>query len=145
MSLPPLKARFSINVLENGDSEILLLKRSIKAKLGPGLWGFPAGHIEAGESPATCAQRELEEEIGSDFTIRFITSFGPVRDTKFGGVYEIHLYHYRWLEGNVRLNHEHSQYAWVGPFEFMTYDVMDGIEEDIRYLNIWPGMTLSPD
>lgn len=137
MPLPPIKARFSINVLENTGSEILLLKRSSKAELGPGLWGFPAGHIEAGESPADCAQRELVEEIGSDYKTEFIKHFGPVRDTKFGGVYEIFLYHYRWFEGSIQLNHEHSEYAWVGRLQFGDYKVMDGIEEDLQYLNIW--------
>ena len=38
---------------------MLLLKRS-----NDGLWGFPGGHIEAGETPEVAAVRECQEEMG---------------------------------------------------------------------------------
>jgi len=136
--------RFAINVLENSNNEILLLKRNPQARPGPGLWGFPAGHIEDGESPEDCAWRELNEEIGHDFESEMITRLGPMRDTFYGGIYEIHLFHRRWLGGGVRLNAEHTGYAWVGKETFRDYAVMDGIDEDIFYLGIWPVEYLNP-
>ena len=136
--LPPVKDRFSVNIVENAHSELLLLKRSTGSKFGPGLWGFPAGHIDPGETAEECALRELKEEIGPVFTIEPLASMGPVRDSYYGGVYEIYLYHHRWLDGEIKLNREHSQYAWVGREEYKKYPVMDGIDEDIRYFGIWP-------
>ena len=136
--LPPVKDRFSVNIIENIHFELLLLKRSTESKFGPGLWGFPAGHIDPGETPGECALRELKEEIGPVFTTEPLASMGPVRDSYYGGVYEIYLYHHRWLDGEIKLNHEHSQYAWVGREEYKKYPVMDGIDEDIRYFGIWP-------
>ncbi len=144
-SLPPIKARFSINILENSHSELLLLKRSYATKFGPGLWGFSSGHIEPGESSEACALRELKEEIGPDFTIESLATLGPVRDSYYGGVYEIYLFHHRWLDGEVKLNHEHSSYAWVSREDFRDYTVMDGIDEDIRYFDIWPLEFLNKD
>ena len=144
-SLPPIKDRFSINVIENRSSELLLLKRSKTTNFGPGLWGFSAGHIEAGESAETCALRELEEEIGANFSIERLAILEPVRDHYYGGVYEINLFHHRWLGGEVELNHEHSQYAWVNRQDYKRYAVMDGIDEDIRYLDIWPLEFLNKD
>lgn len=135
---PPVAARYAINVIENEAGELLLLRRAATARLAPGLWGFPAGHIEAGESPADCAARELQEEIGPDHAVRLLRVIGPIRDTLYGGIYEIHLYHLRWLRGTVKLNHEHTAHAWVGRERFRDYDVMDGIDEDILYLGIWP-------
>lgn len=135
---PPVKARFSINILENENSEILLLKRSLDTEFGPGLWGFPAGHIEENESPKECAERELREELGNDVEVCLLARLGPVRDTFYGGVYEIFLYHQRWLDGNIRLNHEHSEYAWVDRYHYHQFPVMDGIDEDIQYFSIWP-------
>ncbi|MBT7951305.1 MAG: NUDIX domain-containing protein [Gammaproteobacteria bacterium] len=144
-TLPSVKARFSINVVENSNSELLLLKRSKASKFGPGLWGFPAGHIDPGESPEECALRELEEEIGPVFTVEDLSSMGPVRDSYYGGIYEINLFHRRWLDGDVKLNHEHTAYAWVKREEYKDYPVMDGIDEDIRYFNIWPSKFLNTD
>lgn len=142
---PSIQARFSINILENKQNEILLLKRSMKAGLGPGLWGFPAGHIRDYEDPAHCAVRELYEEIGNNFVIYPVQNMGPVRDTFYGGIYEVYLFHYRWLRGTINLNEEHSEYTWISASEYKNYAVMDGLDEDILYLDIWPKIYLNQD
>jgi len=139
-----IKARFSINVLENDRNEILLLKRGQHTSFGPGMWGFSSGHIEQDESPEACSLRELREEIGGRINVQLLRSIGPVRDSFYGGVYEIHLYHYRWLNGEIQLNHEHTEYAWVSKEDFRNYSVMDGIDEDIHYFGIWPRKYLNP-
>jgi len=134
----PPKARFSICVVEDAQSRLLFLKRAPDRPLGPGLWGFPAGHIEDGETPEDCARRELAEEIGARHAVSELARLAPIRDTSYGGVYEIHLFHFRWHEGDVRLNHEHTEYAWLAPGEHRRLDVMNGIDEDIRLLDVWP-------
>ena len=141
----PIKSRFSINILENASNEILLLKRPPDTEMGPGLWGFPAGQIKEGEDPAHCALRELHEEIGKDIIIYPLQEYGPVRDSFYGGIYQIFLFHHRWHSGNISLNEEHTDYAWVGPRDFRNYAVMDGMDEDIAYLNIWPREYLNKD
>jgi len=138
-------ARFAINVLENSAGEILLLKRRGDKKLGGGLWGFPAGHIEAGETPEQCAWRELREEIGDDFHTELLQRYGPVHDTWYGGIYEVHLFHRRWLDGTVLMNDEHTDYAWVSREAYRNYEIMDGIDEDLYYLGIWPVEFLNKD
>lgn len=137
-------ARYAINVVENAGNEILLLKRQPEAALGAGLWGFPAGHIENGETPEACALRELAEELGPEFSIQTLNKLSPLRNSLHGGNDEIHLFHQRWLEGKVVLNREHTAYAWVGKEEFRNYDVLDGVDEDLLYLGIWPRQYLNP-
>jgi ADP-ribose pyrophosphatase len=46
------------------DSERVLLIRQFRPVLNAWLWEIPAGLLEKGEDPKTCAARELEEETG---------------------------------------------------------------------------------
>ncbi len=131
-------SRCAINVVETAGKEILLLKRAMHLRLGAGRWGFCAGHIEANETPLQCSARELREEIGCRHQVQLLRAHGPVRDTLYGGLYEIHLFHYLWLRGDIELGEEHTGFAWVGRETYRDYDVMDGIDEDLAWLEVWP-------
>ena len=130
--------RFSICLLEDAAGRLLFIKRAPQLELAPGKWGFPAGHIEAGETAEQCALRELGEEIGPGHEVQEQQRLGPIRDRLFGGIFEVHLFHYRWLSGEVALNHEHTDFRWLGRHEYKGLDVMRGIDEDIRLLDLWP-------
>lgn len=142
-SAPPT-ARYALNLLLDSAERLLLLRRSMQAGLGPGLWGLPAGKLEPGESAATAARREMQEEIGFGHGVSLLRYIGPIRDTCYGGQYEIHLFHQRWHHGRVLLNAEHTAYAWVCRERYRDYAVMDGIDEDIALLGFWPQRYLDP-
>jgi 8-oxo-dGTP diphosphatase len=137
--------RYAINVIEDEQDRILLLQRSPGATLGPGLWGFSGGHIEAGETAEQCSMRELDEELGSSHALELCGQLGPVRDTFYGGTFQVFLFHYLWRGGRIRLNEEHTRYEWVAKEDYRAYPVMDGIDEDIDYFGIWPRQFLNPD
>ena len=50
-------------VLVDGDGRVLLCKRP-QGKSLAGLWEFPGGKLEPGETPEACLIRELDEELG---------------------------------------------------------------------------------
>ena len=142
-NISSVAGRFSVNVVENRSSEILLLKRSTASKYGPGLWGFPAGHVEDSESPEDCAKRELFEEIGTDISVEPVKQSAPIRDEISGRIFEFYLFHLLWLGGEIRLNHEHTDFAWVNRHDYKNYPVMRGVDLDLLYLDIWPRKYLS--
>lgn len=51
--------------LTNENGQILIQKRPEDAQMG-GLWEFPGGKVEQGESPENALMRELKEELGVD-------------------------------------------------------------------------------
>jgi 8-oxo-dGTP pyrophosphatase MutT (NUDIX family) len=138
-SADPIQAYFSIAVLQDARERILLIKRASNAAIGPRLWGLPAGHIESDESPLRCIHREMNEELGAEHTLKLLTQLEPVRDTQYGGIYEIHLFHFRWLSGRIQLNAEHTDYAWVSRehYHYAHYQTVPGVDEDLSLLRIW--------
>ncbi|MGK7908751.1 MAG: A/G-specific adenine glycosylase [Synechococcus sp.] len=59
----------------NGGVELLIDRRPEEGMLG-GLWEFPGGKIEVGETAAECAVREVKEEVGLD--VEMLASLGAV-------------------------------------------------------------------
>ena len=122
-----------------------LLLRSRKATLGAGKWGLPAGKINDQEKPFDAALREMDEEIGSNHSVSLTRKAGPVIDSFYGQKFEIFLFQYKWINGTIKLNHEHTAFQWVKREEISTMNVMLGVEEDLAILEIWPVKFLNKD
>ena len=63
---PELETRSGVEVAAGlifREGKLLIAQRHAEAHLG-GLWEFPGGKREAGESYEQCLQRELQEELG---------------------------------------------------------------------------------
>lgn len=54
----------AIAILHQEDRFLMQLRDNNPGILYPGHWAFFGGHLEVGESPQACVQRELLEEIG---------------------------------------------------------------------------------
>lgn len=88
-------------------------------RYGGGNWGFPKGHVEAGESDVQAAQREVMEETGIPIEAQnMMPGFEDDTDYRFrrGHVLvekDVHFYLIQTSAQEVRLSHEHSGYAWL--------------------------------
>ncbi|MCL2056502.1 MAG: NUDIX domain-containing protein [Oscillospiraceae bacterium] len=61
-----IKTRAFAGTFLRYQDEVILMKRGMHKKLGPGLWAGIGGHIEPSDadSPVTACFREIEEETG---------------------------------------------------------------------------------
>ena len=55
----------AVGVIVDADQRVLIARRPLNVHQG-GLWEFPGGKLEAGESVITALRRELQEELGID-------------------------------------------------------------------------------
>ena len=97
------------------DSKIFVAQRHITKNQG-GMWEFPGGKLEAGETLQECLAREFLEEFGKEIVV--------------GDKFSEHTYTYENL-GEFRLNafwatvsddvipelNEHMAYKWITPAE----------------------------
>jgi 8-oxo-dGTP diphosphatase len=66
-------------VVQRDDGRFLLARRLPESHLG-GLWEFPGGAVEEGESPPDALRRELLEELGVEVVVGAPVTFAFHRD-----------------------------------------------------------------
>lgn len=104
-------------IIENEQGQILIARRK-KGKSQEGLWEFPGGKLEPGETPEACLKRELLEEM--NIGIAPYELFGVnVHDY---GIVRIKLIAYRakLLSGEIRLA-DHDEFQWASYAELGGY------------------------
>ncbi len=65
---PPIVMVAAVALIDT-DGRVLLAQRPAHKELG-GLWEFPGGKIQSGETPELALIRELKEELGIDVPVR---------------------------------------------------------------------------
>ncbi|BBO86294.1 NUDIX hydrolase [Desulfosarcina ovata subsp. sediminis] len=106
------------------NGQIIIAQRKSGDHLS-GLWEFPGGKIEPGESPEACLARELNEEFNIEVTIGdFLGS--NVHHYDHISI-ELMAYRASWVSGTISMN-DHKAYRWVTvdqltDYEFTSADV----------------------
>ena len=105
--------------LIDADGRVLIGRRP-EGKALAGLWEFPGGKVEAGETPEACLIRELDEELGIAITRACLAPFVFASHSYEEFHLLMPLYLCRRWEG-FPVAKEHSALAWVKPAKMDDY------------------------
>lgn len=101
-------------VIRRKSGEILIAKRPLNHTVAGGLWEFPGGKIEAGETPEAALKREIQEELGFEIVVGpLIGIVSHVYPTPSGSIHILLLgYNADYVSGDLKLN-DVAEVNWV--------------------------------
>ena len=119
-------------VFRNG--KLLITRRHADAHLG-GLWEFPGGKREAGETFETCLKRELMEELGIEVSVEdLIESLTHEYTEK---TVHLEFYRCRWIRNEPRML-DCAGFKWVSAEELKEQEFPAADARLIEKLGQWP-------
>lgn len=95
------------------DGDVLLIKRARTPYKG--YWTLPGGRIEAGETAAACARREIAEELGVAISPLFVA---PHEVLHGDGTFALAVFVAEIVGETVTPNTEIAAWDWVAPDNF---------------------------
>ncbi|MFC5583886.1 NUDIX hydrolase [Nitratireductor kimnyeongensis] len=104
-----------------------------------GLYAFPGGRMEAGETPEQAIARELLEETGL-----VMTSATPYRDLVLHGdvdqqIFRLNVFRATVSPGTVMAGDDASEAGWYSPEEIATMSLTDSTRTIVEELRHSPG------
>ncbi len=123
-------------IIWNDAGQVLIAQRPLDGLLG-GLWEFPGGKQEDGESLPDCLRRELREELGVEVEVGDLFTVVQHGFTHFK--ITLHTFTCRYLSGEPQARGVRA-WAWVTPDEFARYSFGKADRQVIRAMEARRGM-----
>ena len=98
-----------VGAVVTSDGKVLSAQRSESMSL-PGMWEFPGGKIEPGETPRAALVREMQEELLC--TVEIGDQVASTRHEYDFGFVTLTTFYASLVEGKPRLT-EHSEIRWI--------------------------------
>ena len=122
--------RVTAAIIESGD-KILIAQRKSEDDIFGGLWEFPVGKIEDGETPEECMARELMEEL--EIKVEVGTLITSNKHRYPNGIFELLAYRVQHICGNFVLN-DHDEIKWITIDEISNFEFPPANTPIINYL-----------
>ena len=127
------------------DGKYLITRRSLNKKRFPGKWTVPGGKLEVSDYKdlpketehywynvlEKVLKREVKEEVGIEIkNIEYVTSLATIHDD--GSPSLVISCIAKYVSGEIKLQEDETdKYVWVSLEEAKTYDLLDGIYDEI--------------
>ncbi len=117
-------------IIENNNGEILIVKRSNTDDHKPNVWETVGGGMDIKESPQQALAREIIEETGLSVEVK--NPFNVFTFKKDTGEFKVGItFICKYLGGDVVLSSEHTDYKWIKSEEFVNFDSIPSLQEEI--------------
>ena len=121
-------------IITDKDGKILLLKRQ-NTDYGNGAWCLPGGKVDYGQNVEGAVIEELREETSLICTEAKFLFYQDSLPTQPNTMHCINLYFQCSVTGQVILNDESSEYAWMREEDLDKYDI--AFKNDLALLQYW--------
>jgi 8-oxo-dGTP pyrophosphatase MutT (NUDIX family) len=138
--------------IEDGVRRYLITKRAPQKKAWPNKWTVPGGGLEVSDYSGTEAsyvneespqwynavertlRREIREEVGLEVTdVEYLLDLAFIRPD---GVPSIVLSYYcKYESGEVVLDEDATEFAWITANQVSEYDFISGIDDEIKLVD----------
>jgi 8-oxo-dGTP diphosphatase len=130
------------------DGKYLLLRRSLDKKAFPGKWTVPGGGLETDDyinTPKTTKnhwyfaignslRREIKEECNLEVgKIKYLLDIAFIKPDGTPAI--ILSFYCPYKSGEVKLDEDNIDYAWISYEKAKEYDMVDGLLEEIEMIN----------
>ncbi len=123
----------------NKEGRPLVMKRSPKHDFEGGYWETVSGRLEQHiKDVKSELQREIAEELGDDFQCEIIAPIGTYNFYRGNNKSKEHVgmdYVCKYISGKIRLSKEHTEYKWIDPEEFESYQASESLKSKIELLS----------
>lgn len=112
-------------------NEVLVIKRSRKEDVFPGLWDIPGGKLRFGETPEEGLKREVKEETSIDIEVLFplsVWSFFRNETTQVIGITFLCFPKSK----RIKLGKEHVNYKWISLDKVERLKMDENLKKEIK-------------
>lgn len=121
-------------IIKNAQGKVLILKRS-NSEYAADQWCLPGGKVDYNETIEQSIAKELREETSLECTSAKFLFLQDSIPAIQGKMHCINLYFECEIAGDVLINDESSDFAWIGPSDLENYQIV--FRHDIGLIRFW--------
>jgi len=138
------KTKLAKIAIFDSQNRALIVKRASGTSWMPGKWSLVGGHVEEGETAEEGMRRETKEETSLDLGSMDLISVDTIQMEGKDDLANIHFYATREFTGDVTLDYENDDFAWIAMEEIEQYDSVPDLKSSLKKALEWLDSHESP-
>ncbi len=129
-----MKSYFTVTGVVKNKDKILILKKSEDDYNYPNKWSFCSGYVKEFEPAEDTILREIKEETNLKAKIIKKGRIIEIYDKNSGKNWIVAPFLCEVKSGNVKLDHENTEFKWINCNDIKKYPTVPGLEKDLKVL-----------